>query len=348
VESSANFIQKPIVDFGGYMIRRSLAFLLIGLALTTAAEAQTPSPGANGDTRTFSMFFDANGGYLGVQTEEVTRDNFAKYGLRDVRGVAIEKVIEGSPAEKAGLQAGDVIVRLNNEEITSVRKLTRLLGEISPDHSVRVTVIRGGSEREITATLGKRPGPKFDEGAFSSIPRVQLPPSGDFPRFPRAERLPRIERAMPLPPGTPGEPFVWTFGSGRRIGVGVTTLSKQLSEHFGVTGGVMINEVRPDSPAAKAGLKAGDIIVEADGKELKGEGDLIRAIQEKKEGDVTLTIVRDRNRQTIRVTPEESKDGTSNFFEAPTGLDPMFQNFKLAVPAMQFPMSEFRFPGRVL
>ena len=65
----------------------------------------------------------------------------------------------------------------------------------------------------------------------------------------------------------------------------------------------------PDSPAAKAGLKAGDIIVEAEGKEVKGEGDLIRAIAEKKEGDVTLTIVRDRNRQTIRVTPEEAKDG---------------------------------------
>jgi membrane-associated protease RseP (regulator of RpoE activity) len=130
----------------------------------------------------------------------------------------------------------------------------------------------------------------------------------------------------------------------------VTSLTKQLSEHFGVPGGVMINEVRADSPATKAGLKAGDIIVEADGKELKGEVDLIRAIAEKKEGDVTLTIVRDRNRQTIRVTPEESKDGFNSFFEFPNAPDGMVapQRFKLAVPVTPVPMTGFQFPRRVL
>jgi len=69
----------------------------------------------------------------------------------------------------------------------------------------------------------------------------------------------------------------------------------------------------------KAGLKAGDVIVEADGKEVKGMTDLIRAVNEKKEGDVSLTIVRDKNRQTVRVTPEMSKDGTMRF-------EPFFEN----------------------
>src|SRR5215208_3675718 len=139
------------------MIHKSLAFLSIGFVLFVTGDAQTPSPGARGEGRTFSMFFDGDGSYLGIQTEEVTKDNFAQYGLRDVRGVAIEKVMEGSPAEKAGLQSGDVIVRFNNEEITSVRKLSRLLGEIAPDHQAKLTVIRSGGEREFTATLGKRP-----------------------------------------------------------------------------------------------------------------------------------------------------------------------------------------------
>src|SRR5688500_3438056 len=123
--------------FGGYMIRKSLAFLLIGFVLAIGGEAQTPAPGATGESRAFSMFFDADGGYLGIQTEEVTKANFAKYGLREVRGVAIEKVVEGSPAEKAGLQNGDVIARFNNEDVTSTRKLTRLLGEVAPDHQVK-------------------------------------------------------------------------------------------------------------------------------------------------------------------------------------------------------------------
>jgi serine protease Do len=301
------------------MIRQSLAFVLAAFVLFTAAEAQTPAPGAAGETRAFSMFFDGDGGYLGVQTQEVTKDNFAKLGLREVRGVAVEKVVPGSPAEKAGFQAGDVIVRFNSEEVTSTRKLTRLLGEVAPDHQVKLTVIRGDAEREIVATLGKRPMPKFEEGGFTwNMPGVPPVPRGEFPRLPRSDRLPRTEG---MPPGAPDQPFVFGFGSGRRIGITVTALTKQLSEHFGVSSGVMISEVRADSPAAKAGLKAGDIVVEVDGKEVKTDGDIIRAIAEKKEGDVTLTIVRDRNRQTIRVTPEEVKGGFEVPFELPRTID---------------------------
>lgn len=326
------------------MIRKSLALLVVGFVLAVIGDAQTP--GAKGETKSFSMFFDGDSSYLGVQTEEITKENFAKYGLREVRGVAIEKVMEGSPAEKAGLQAGDVIVRFNGEEITSVRKLTRLLGETSPDHQAKLTVIRTGGEREFIATLGKRPMPKFEEGGFSmNMPRAPFP-QGDFPTMPpmpRMEQVPRVE-------GSPEGPFVWRVGSGRRIGVGVTPLTKQLSEHFGVTGGVLINEVRADSPAAKAGLKAGDIIVEIDGKEVKGEGDLIRAIGEKKEGDVSLTIMRDRNRQTIRVTPEETKGGfDGRFFEFPQITDGAFApgSMRFSTPMVGFPTRGFRVPNSI-
>ena len=330
------------------MIRKSLAFILIGFVVgIITGEAQTPAPGAKGESKTFSFFFDGDGSYLGVQTEEVTKDNFAKYGLREVRGVAVEKVVEGSPAEKAGIQTGDVIVRFNSEEVTSVRKLTRLLGEVAADHQAKLTVLRNGSERDITATLGKRPTPKFEEGAFSmSVPPVPFP-QGEFPQMPKIEQMPRVEA---LPPGAPDQPFVWQMRSGRRIGVGVTPLTKQLSDYFGVTSGVMINDVRADSPAAKAGLKAGDIIVEAEGKEVKSEMDVIRAIGEKKEGDVSLTIVRDRNRQTIRVTPEKMDGEFNMFFESPdvpgTPMAPKQFNFKM--PATPMPMTDFRFPGRVL
>ena len=329
------------------MIRKSLAFILIGFVLGIVGEAQAPSPGAKAETKAFSLFFDGDGGYLGIQTEEITKDNFAKYGLREVRGVAIEKVIEGSPAEKAGLQNGDVIIRFNNDEITSVRKLTRLLGEVSADHQAKLTVLRNGAERDLTATLGRRPTPRFEAGAFKmDMPRVPFPPSGEFPAIPNRPDFPREA----FPPGVPDQ-FVWRTGSGRKIGVGVTTLTKQLSEHFGVDGGVMINDVRADSPAAKAGLKAGDIVIEADGKAVKGEMDLIRAIGEKKEGDVTLTIIRDRDRQTIRVTPEKSEGGFNTFFEFPEtpnapGAAP--QQFKFAVPMAPMPMTDFRFPGRIL
>src|SRR5690349_10791960 len=179
------------------MIRKSLGFLLIGFIFVLVGDGQTPAPAPKGEARSCSFFFEGDGSYLGVQTEEITKDNFAKYGLREVRGVAVEKVIEGSPAEKAGIQNGDVIIRFNNEEVTSVRKLSRLMGEVAADHQAKVTVLRNGSEREITATLSKRPSPKFDEGSFSmNAPQVPFP-QGDFPSIPKIDPLPRIEMQPP-------------------------------------------------------------------------------------------------------------------------------------------------------
>ena len=90
-----------------------------------------------------------------------------------------------------------------------------------------------------------------------------------------------------------------------QIGVDVMTmLTEQLAHYFGVTSGILITNVRPDSPGFRAGLKAGDVIVEMDGMAMRYPYALFEAINKKKEGDIALTIVRDRDRQTIRVTPE--------------------------------------------
>ena len=132
------------------------------------------------------------------------------------------------------------------------------------------------------------------------------------------------------------------MGNSRQIGVGVGSLGKQLGEYFGVADGkgVLINSVRENSPAAKAGLRAGDVIVEVDGKPVAGSMELTRAISEKKEGDVNLTIVRNKNRQTIRVTPEKmqggggtwriedfDRDGDGNF-------DQPLRQYRMAVPTV--------------
>lgn len=325
------------------MFRKSFAFILLTASACIVGTAQTPEPKSKGEPKVFSFSFDSDGGYLGVQTQEVTRENFSKFGLKEVRGVAVEKVVENSPAQTAGIQNGDVIVKVNGEEITSTRKLTRLIGEISPDHTARITVARSGGERDIDVTLGKRPTPKFGDGAFSmEFPegiRKMMPP--DAREMPNLEKLPRV-------PGSPDAPMVWTFGNRRQIGIGLITLTDQLADHFDVSGGVMINSVRENSPAAKAGLKAGDIIVEVEGKVVKTDREFIRAIAEKKEGDVSLTIVRDRNRQTVRVTPEEVKGRFNNFFEFPDMPDApaVFKIGRPAVPSV--PLNQLLVPGRVV
>lgn len=285
--------------------------------------------------REMQFFTNDGGSYLGVQTQDINKDNLSKYGLREVRGVAVEKVMENSPAASAGLQTGDVIVRFNGEEVTSARKLTRLIGEVAPDHQARITVLRNGSEREITATLGKRPTPSFAEGRFTTtIPSVRVPMGA----MPQIAPFPNGGGTMVFPPNANGG-NVFTFSSGnRQIGVGVSALGKQLGDYFGIADGkgILISNVSENSPAAKAGLRAGDVIVEIDGKPVSGAFDLTRAINEKKEGDVTLTIVRNKNRQTFKVTPEAGKNnGLFEFYrqgEGNTVFTPSSRTFRRFVP----------------
>src|SRR5688572_9795027 len=151
-----------------YLSRSFLSVLIVTSSFIISVGQTTPEPKKDADrtTRSFSMSFDGSGSYLGVQTTEVNRENFSKYGLSAVRGVAVEKVMENSPASAAGLLAGDVIVKFNNEEVTGARKLTRLVGEVDPDHQARITIVRNGREQELTATLAKRPTPEFQSGNF--------------------------------------------------------------------------------------------------------------------------------------------------------------------------------------
>ncbi len=365
------------------MVSKSFMSVMIVTTAFTLIFGQTPGTKKEKDIAppTFAWSFDGDGSYLGVQTQEISKENFAKYGLRDVRGVAVEKVMDNSPAAAAGIKAGDVIVRFNGEEITSTRKLTRLIGEIDPDHQAKVTISRNGTEQELTTTLTKRPGMKFDNGNFefqtpTPMGKFEMPDMKRFKDMPDFKNIPQFKdmpdfknlpkmKDMPdfknLPqdgtpfvfsvPGGEGKGFSWRSGEGRTIGIGVTPLTKQLAEHFGVDGGVMIGEVVENSPAAKAGLKAGDIVVEANGKAVNDEIELVRLVNEKKDGDVTLTIVRDGKRQTKSVTPEASKDGgflfrtkNENGWATPATPAPMTAPAK---PMAAAPMVWSR-PGRII
>jgi len=287
------------------MLHKLSVFIMLSFAVCTVANAQNQSPASKepGEKKAQPMIFEMPfaGSYLGVQTKDISKENMAQYNLREVRGVAVEKVSENSPAAQAGIQNGDVILKFNGEEITSVRKLTRLISEVAPDHQARITILRGGNEREITATLGKREMLKFENTGM--LERLYGLPG--IPEYPN--RPPQLGQLPPM--GNDQDGFMFRTDSNRQIGVGITPLTKQLGEYFGVADGkgLLVSSVRQNSPAAKSGLRAGDVIVEVEGKQISETSDLIRLMNEKKEGDVTLTVVRDKNRKTFRVTPETLK-----------------------------------------
>jgi serine protease Do len=243
-----------------------------------------PTPDVEAPESPFTLLTDG-GGFLGVYAEDINKENMSRYNLSQVRGVAITRIVKDSPAEKAGLRKDDVILRIDGDNVTNVRKLNRLVSEIAPDQTVRVAISRGGAEQELTATMGRR-----TTTSFQSILRGS-PGTWEWEG----------------PSVTSEGPWVFALGGNRRIGISTTELTKQLADYFGITGGsgVLVTSVSEDGPAAKAGIKAGDVITAVDGERVNGSGDISRAINRKKDGEVSLTIVRNKTQQTIRVTPTE-------------------------------------------
>jgi serine protease Do len=261
--------------------------------------------------RSFSLFIDG-GAFLGVGTEDINKENMGRYGMREVRGVGVTQVIKDSPAEKAGLKKDDVILRFDGESVTSARKLSRLVGESSADQTVRLTISRGGAEQEISATLSKH--------NMANILGAGI----------KDEILRGLGKDWP-PVNSDDGNFVFSFGGNRRIGVSTDTLTKQLADYFGAKdGGVLITSVTDNSPAAKAGLKAGDVITAIDGEKVDSSGDVSRVINKKQEGEVSLTILRDHNTRTVTLTPEKR--------EQPTIVRPgTMGTRRVVIPSIQVP-----------
>lgn len=284
--------------------------LTAGIALAQqTAPAPAPPPVELGDgPNAFSLFIEG-GSYLGVYAEDVNKENMARYGLRDARGVVITQVVKDSPAEKAGLKKDDVIVRFEGDSVTSVRKLNRLVSEVAPDQTARLVINRGGSEQEVAVTVGKRNDSMNTMGYFKGLDKLQ-----------RLDKLKELDKLKDFDKMIPPGANVWSwegqdkdgmflgFGNHRRIGVSTVQLTKQLADYFGISDGkgVLVTSVTEDSPAAKAGLKAGDVITAIDGEKVEGAGDLARGINKKKDGDVTITLIRDKNQRTITVTPKDA------------------------------------------
>ena len=133
------------------------AILLFASASALAQTTPPPAPATPPEApMAFSFSFDG-GNYLGVVPEEINRENMSRYGLSTVRGVGISRVSEGSPADKAGLKKGDVIVQFEGEPVTSTRKLLRLVGEAAPEQSVRLTILRNGPGVNGDRHAAKRP-----------------------------------------------------------------------------------------------------------------------------------------------------------------------------------------------
>ena len=180
----------------------------------------------------------------------------------------------------------------DGEQARSARQFTRLVRETAPGRAVKMTVLRGGSKRTMDITPEAR-----DSVTLQQFPRV----TGDAFRF-----EPRDFNFNFDVPGFIGESL---YGSPRRLGVTVAPLSDQLAAYFGVKDGVLVSEVLENTPAASAGVRAGDVITAANGRGVQSSTDLMREVREAEPGStMELRVTRDRKETTMKVTlPQRSQ-----------------------------------------
>ena len=152
-----------------------------GIAL---AQQATPAPPAVPEAPeppdgpgAFSFFIDG-GSFIGVNAEDINKENMARYGMREARGVGITQVVKDSPAEKAGLRKDDVILKFEGSNVTSVRKLTRLVSEVAPDQVARLVISRGGGEQEVAVTVGKRSNSFHNMEGFQGLEKLKILSAG--------------------------------------------------------------------------------------------------------------------------------------------------------------------------
>jgi serine protease Do len=182
--------------------------------------------------------------------QEVTPDLKEKLGLSDADGALVADVTSGGPAEKAGIQRGDVIVGFNGKEIKEMKELPFLVASSPVGSEAKVDIVRNGKPMSVTVTLGRLTDE--EEGA------------------PVETRL--------------------------ELGMSLETLTSDKAAAMGLSGteGVIVSQVAPGSPAAEAGIRLGDVIVEVDKNPVGNVEDFEAAVAKFNPGDTMLLLVKRR------------------------------------------------------
>jgi serine protease Do len=241
----------------------------------------------------------SNSAYLGVDLAEVTTEVAGRLRLREERGALVTNVASDTAAAKAGLQKDDVIIKWNGETVESVRELERRIRETPTGRNVRLGVLRNGSEVEVAATLG-------DRGDYLS--HIRVAPVA------RVAPLARIAPATTIVPrarmmARPATAVVRARLLDRSVGMSLQSMSPQLAEYFGLQNrsGALVTFVHPDSAAAKAGIKAGDVILSVGGQAVDGPGRAIELLSGRGEGAVEVKVMRDRQERSLTLQLEKGK-----------------------------------------
>jgi serine protease Do len=176
-------------------------------------------------------------GRIGVHIGQVTKDVAESIGLGKMQGALVTGVEAGSPADKAGIEAGDIITRFDGKPVEKVADLPRLVGNTKPGNKSTLTVFRRGASRDLAITIAEI---EAEKSAASKAPE--------------REEKPKASAAA------------------QQIGLAVTELTDAQKKELKVRGGVVV--ATATDAAARAGLREGDVILSISNTEISGVKEL--------------------------------------------------------------------------
>lgn len=245
---------------------RARAAIAVGLmTLGTTVEVVLPRAEAQQGSAVNS------GSYLGVWVWELDAARAKDLRVAEGSGVVVTLVSPGSPADQAGLRAGDVVSEFNGQKIDGIDQFSRLVRDTAPGRPVKLKLVRNGAAQVITAKTGTiaaadRPGPIV----VAPTARDTMFPQPDVPRSLTTWRSPML--------GVDWEPL---FG--------------QLAVFFGVSEGVLVRNVAAGSPADKAGLKAGDVVTHVGKQPVTTPAAITAQLRAQTTSSVKLGVTRERS-----------------------------------------------------
>jgi serine protease Do len=209
-------------------------------------------------------------GYLGVLIQDLTPALAKEFNLKEDQGALVSEVTPKSPAEKAGLKSGDVITEVGGKKVTDSRHLKLEVARVKPGEAVTVKILRNGAAKNIQVAVREMPGNE------------------------------RLAKADPHP----------DKDEGTLNGVGVADLDRGMRQQFDLPNtvkGVVVTEVNPDSAAAEAGLKPGDVIQEINRQSVKSAEEAVRLTESPDSKKTLLRVWRQGGSHFVVV--DESKAG---------------------------------------
>ena len=218
--------------------------------------------------------------FLGIGVADISAGRAKALNLNQERGAEVISVAVDGPAAKAGIQQGDVVLQYDGTAVEGMEQFARLVRETPVGRQVKISVWRNGEPQTVTATIEARKG-------------TVIPPPGTPPFFPSTEIvIPRFETSLQSPVlGIEGESL---------------SSEQQLAEFFGVKEGVLVKSVSRNSLAAKAGIKAGDVVVKVGDSTVATTREIARELARLGSRQTfPVTVVRDKKEIPLTVTWEE-------------------------------------------